>query len=98
MLCVGVILTHGNMVSSIRSILPLLDPLPSDVYIAYLPLAHVLELIGKLFLDLFIMMTNNSKWFKATEFHELKKTKFFAASLSRINNYKLHFFAAASSL
>ena len=76
MLCVGVILTHGNMVSSIRSILPLLDPLPSDVYIAYLPLAHVLELIGKLFLDLFIMMTNNSKWFKATEFHELKKLNF----------------------
>lgn len=41
----GVILTHGNMVSSITSILPLLDPLSSDVYIAYLPLAHVLELI-----------------------------------------------------
>jgi long-chain acyl-CoA synthetase len=43
----GVILTHGNMVTAIRSILPLLDPSPDDVYIAYLPLAHVLEIIGK---------------------------------------------------
>ena len=68
MLCVGVILTHGNMVSSIRSILPLLDPLPSDVYIAYLPLAHVLELIGKLFLDLCIMMKKNSKWLRLPNF------------------------------
>ena len=28
---------------------------------------------------------------EATEFHELKKTKFFAASWSRINSYKLNF-------
>merc|ERR1712123_505296 len=33
----GVVLTHGNM----------LNTLPDDMYIAYLPLAHVLELIGE---------------------------------------------------
>ena len=42
----GVILTHGNMVTTLNGFLYCLDPRPDDVYIAYLPLAHVLELVG----------------------------------------------------
>ena len=40
------ILTHGNMVATLNKFLYCLDPKPDDVYIAYLPLAHVLELVG----------------------------------------------------
>jgi len=43
----GVILTHGNMVKTLSGFLYNLNPLPDDMYIAYLPLAHVLELIGE---------------------------------------------------
>lgn len=43
----GVILTHGNMVKTLSGFLFNLNPLPDDMYIAYLPLAHVLELIGE---------------------------------------------------
>jgi long-subunit acyl-CoA synthetase (AMP-forming) len=43
-----VILTHSNIVSTLRSILPLLEPNQDDVYIAYLPLAHVLEITGEI--------------------------------------------------
>jgi len=42
----GVILTHGNLVTTLNGFLYCLDPNPDDVYIAYLPLAHVLELVG----------------------------------------------------
>jgi len=42
----GVILTHGNMVTTLNGFLYCLDPNPDDIYIAYLPLAHVLELVG----------------------------------------------------
>ena len=42
----GVILTHGNMVTTLNGFLYCLDPKPDDIYIAYLPLAHVLELVG----------------------------------------------------
>ena len=44
----GVVLTHGNMAFTLGAFLYNLDPLPDDMYIAYLPLAHVLELLGKL--------------------------------------------------
>ena len=43
----GVVLTHGNMAFTLGAFLYNLDPLPDDMYIAYLPLAHVLELLGK---------------------------------------------------
>jgi len=43
----GVILTHGNMCRTLSGFLYNLNPLPDDMYIAYLPLAHVLELIGE---------------------------------------------------
>jgi len=43
----GVVLTHGNMASTLGAFLYNLDPLPDDMYIAYLPLAHVLELLGE---------------------------------------------------
>ena len=46
----GVVLTHYNLVSTLTSFLYELDaitPAPDDLYIAYLPLAHVLELIGE---------------------------------------------------
>ena len=46
----GVVLTHYNLVSTLTSFLYELDainPSEEDLYIAYLPLAHVLELIGE---------------------------------------------------
>ena len=46
----GVVLTHHNLVSTLTSFLFELDaitPTSEDLYIAYLPLAHVLELIGE---------------------------------------------------
>ena len=46
----GVVLTHHNLVSTLTSFLYELDaitPRDTDLYIAYLPLAHVLELIGE---------------------------------------------------
>jgi len=43
----GVVLTHGNMAFTLGAFLYNLDPLPDDMYIAYLPLAHVLELLGE---------------------------------------------------
>ena len=43
----GVILTHKNMLSTLTAIARTLNltPVPSDVYLAFLPLAHVLELL-----------------------------------------------------
>merc|ERR1712012_796766 len=43
----GVVLTHGNMAFTLGAFLYNLDPLPDDMYFAYLPLAHVLELLGE---------------------------------------------------
>jgi len=43
----GVILTHGNLVSTATCIMFLENFHPDDVYIAYLPLAHVLELLSE---------------------------------------------------
>jgi len=43
----GVVLTHGNMAFTLGAFLYNLDPKPDDMYIAYLPLAHVLELLGE---------------------------------------------------
>ena len=42
----GVVLTHGNMVASLVSFSAQLDFFPNDVYMGFLPLAHVLELLA----------------------------------------------------
>eukprot|EP01114_Cavostelium_apophysatum_P013308 TRINITY_DN3194_c0_g1_i2.p1 TRINITY_DN3194_c0_g1~~TRINITY_DN3194_c0_g1_i2.p1 ORF type:complete len:706 (+),score=218.08 TRINITY_DN3194_c0_g1_i2:86-2203(+) len=41
----GVMITHGNLVAALGGAYKAVDVFPNDVYIAYLPLAHVLELI-----------------------------------------------------
>lgn len=43
----GVCLSHGNIVASVASVYFILDPhiSPGDRYLAYLPLAHVLEYV-----------------------------------------------------
>ena len=46
----GVIITHANIVNSLNSFLYVLMKMKitdKDMYIGYLPLAHVLELIGE---------------------------------------------------
>lgn len=42
----GVLLTHENLVSSLVAYSVVMEVNPDDVYLAYLPLAHVLELMG----------------------------------------------------
>ncbi|KAH7332273.1 hypothetical protein KP509_20G079200 [Ceratopteris richardii] len=44
----GVVMTHGNMVATVAGVSKLVPELgPKDVYLAYLPLAHVLELAAE---------------------------------------------------
>ena len=43
----GVILTHRNLVATMKCLMFMLKPKEDDVYIAYLPLAHVLELMSE---------------------------------------------------
>merc|ERR1719238_323377 len=43
----GVILTHGNLIATSTSIMFLSPFYPDDVYIGYLPAAHVLELLSE---------------------------------------------------
>jgi len=43
----GVILTHGNLIATSTSIMFLEPFYPDDVYIGYLPAAHVLELLSE---------------------------------------------------
>jgi long-chain acyl-CoA synthetase len=43
----GVVLTHSNMVASLVSFSAQLDFYPNDVYMGFLPLAHVLELLAE---------------------------------------------------
>ena len=42
----GVMLTHRNLVSSVVAYSVVMQVKSHDVYLAYLPLAHVLELMG----------------------------------------------------
>ena len=42
----GVILTHKNLIATMKCLMFMLDP-KDDIYIAYLPLAHVLELLSE---------------------------------------------------
>lgn len=42
----GVILTHENIVSTLKGFTDVVPTKPNDVYLAYLPLAHVFELLS----------------------------------------------------
>lgn len=42
----GVILTHRNLVATMQCLMFMVEP-NDDIYIAFLPLAHVLELLGE---------------------------------------------------
>lgn len=42
----GVVLTHKNLVATMSCLMFMLDP-KDDIYIAFLPLAHVLELLSE---------------------------------------------------
>ena len=43
----GVVLTHQNLVATMKCLMFMLEPMPDETYIAYLPLAHVLELLSE---------------------------------------------------
>lgn len=45
----GVVLTHENIVSTLKGFTDMLPVKASDVYLAYLPLAHVYELLSGTF-------------------------------------------------
>jgi len=49
----GVVLTHGNMISTTTCLMFMEPFYPDDVYIAYLPLAHALELLSECTMMLF---------------------------------------------
>jgi len=44
----GVVVTHQNLLASVSGALTLLKPEDGDVYLGYLPLAHILELMAEL--------------------------------------------------
>lgn len=44
----GVILPHSSLIATVRAFFFVADPtLPSDIYLGYLPLAHILELLAE---------------------------------------------------
>ncbi|XP_014500363.1 long chain acyl-CoA synthetase 9, chloroplastic [Vigna radiata var. radiata] len=44
----GVMMTHGNVLATVSSIMIIVPNLgPKDVYLAYLPMAHILELVAE---------------------------------------------------
>lgn len=43
----GVVLTHKNLVATMKCLMFMIEPKEDDIYIAYLPLAHVLELMSE---------------------------------------------------
>jgi len=43
----GVVLTHRNLVATMKCLMFMITPKEDDLYIAYLPLAHVLELMSE---------------------------------------------------
>ena len=44
----GVMLTHRQLAGAVAGFRSVIDLLPNDIYLAYLPLAHVLELVGEI--------------------------------------------------
>ena len=61
----GVVLTHKNLVATMKSLMFMLNPKEDDVYIAYLPLAHVLELMSENTMMLFGIKVNTIVYIKA---------------------------------
>ncbi len=55
----GVVLTHKNLVATMKCLMFMLDP-KDDIYIAFLPLAHVLELLSENTMLLFGIKVNTS--------------------------------------
>ncbi|CAL4105089.1 unnamed protein product, partial [Meganyctiphanes norvegica] len=49
----GVVMSHHNFYKAMTGYASVLGPMPGDVYIAFLPLAHVLELIAESMMILF---------------------------------------------
>jgi len=52
----GVVITHRNLMGSVKSYVSLMQQYPfedGDAYIAYLPLAHILELIAEVMLTIY---------------------------------------------
>ncbi|KAK7353181.1 hypothetical protein VNO80_18621 [Phaseolus coccineus] len=44
----GVMMTHGNVLATVSSVMIIVPKLgPKDVYLAYLPMAHILELVAE---------------------------------------------------
>ncbi|KAK7311555.1 hypothetical protein RJT34_09776 [Clitoria ternatea] len=44
----GVMMTHGNVLATVSSVMTIVPNLgPKDVYLAYLPMAHILELVAE---------------------------------------------------
>lgn len=44
----GVMLTHGNVLATVSSVMLIVPNLgPKDIYLAYLPMAHILELVAE---------------------------------------------------
>ena len=61
----GVVLTHKNLVATMKCLRFMLNPKEDDVYIAYLPLAHVLELMSENTMMLFGIKVNTIVYIKA---------------------------------
>lgn len=44
----GVMMTHGNVLATVSAVMTIVPDLKgNDVYLAYLPLAHILELVAE---------------------------------------------------
>lgn len=48
----GVMLTHGNVLATVSAVMTIVPKLgPKDVYLAYLPMAHILELVAEVWVS-----------------------------------------------
>ncbi|XP_057857907.2 long chain acyl-CoA synthetase 9, chloroplastic isoform X1 [Cryptomeria japonica] len=55
----GVMMTHGNIVATVAAVMTLVPGLGNkDIYLAYLPLAHILELVAELSVALQVTMVS----------------------------------------
>ncbi|WP_027995107.1 AMP-dependent synthetase/ligase [Simplicispira psychrophila] len=48
----GVVLTHRNVVADVKAVLARIQPLPSDVFLSFLPLSHTFERTGGYYLPM----------------------------------------------
>ncbi|MBP6394224.1 MAG: long-chain fatty acid--CoA ligase [Giesbergeria sp.] len=48
----GVMLTHRNVVADVKAVLARIQPLPSDVFLSFLPLSHTFERTGGYYLPM----------------------------------------------